>query len=229
MSKPPGEGSTTCSAPDPRPATRAALATDECVSAVRYTRSRPSTPVSRQAPPEVRCRAASSATSAADDAESWMQPPPPPAKVNSGAEAERGGEPVQQHLLHLGGRGRGGPEHALRAQPGREHVAEQRVQGGVGREVAEEAGMLPVRAGRQHDPVELGQQRLHRLRRLGQLGGQLRPHPAGPDRRAHRPLGPARPGSRRSSRRPRAPGRRNSSGSRSFMGTPGRTLPPGPR
>ena len=68
----------------PSPATRTALASDECVSAVTYTRSRPSTPSSRHVG-LARCSAASSATSAAEDAESWITPPPPPPNLKAGS------------------------------------------------------------------------------------------------------------------------------------------------
>ena len=79
-------------------------------------------------------------------------PPPPPAKVNAGPRPSAAGQPVQQHLLQLGRRRRGRPQHALGAEPAGEQVAQQRVQRGVGREVAEEAGVLPVRAGRDERP-----------------------------------------------------------------------------
>ena len=65
----------------------------------------------------------------------------------------------------------GHPGHALDAEPGRDQVAEHRGPGGVGREVAEEAGVLPVRDARQDDPVEVGQ---HVGERLALLGGGRR-------------------------------------------------------
>ena len=64
-------------------------------------------------------------------------------------QAEQVDQPVQHHGLDLGAGRAGGPEHALHAEPGADQVAEHRRAGGVGREVGEEAGVLPVRQARQ--------------------------------------------------------------------------------
>jgi hypothetical protein len=83
-------------------------------------------------------------------------------------EPERAGEAVEQGLLHLGARRGGRPEHPLAAQTTRQEVAEQRRERGVRREVAVEAGMLPVQRGRGDDLVDGVEQGLQRLRVLGE-------------------------------------------------------------
>ena len=99
-----------------------------------------------------RCSAASRATRLAPELESWTTPPPVPVERNDAGQAEQVGEPVHDVLLELGGRRAGHPGHALDAEPGGDQVAEHRGAGGVGREVAEEAGVLPVRRPRAARP-----------------------------------------------------------------------------
>ena len=116
----------------------------------------------------MRCSAASSATRAADDAESGDRAAAPAVEGERRVEPERTGEPVEQRLLDLGARRSGRPEHPLGAETPAEQVAEQRGEGGVGREVAEEARVLPVQRSGDDDPVELVEQRVERLRPVGQ-------------------------------------------------------------
>ena len=49
--------------------------------------------------------------------------------------------------------------------------------------------MLPVRESRHDDAVEVGDDGRQRLRILGRVGGQFRPHPAGGHLRPHGPRG----------------------------------------
>jgi hypothetical protein len=72
-------------------------------------------------------------------------------------QVEQLGEPVHEVLLELGGRRAGHPGHALDAEAGGDQVAQHRGPRGVGREVAEEAGVLPVGQPGDDDPVEVGE------------------------------------------------------------------------
>ena len=49
--------------------------------------------------------------------------------------------------------------------------------------------MLPVRQAGHDDAIEVGEHGGERFGLLGRMRGQLRPHPAGIDRRLHRPVG----------------------------------------
>ena len=122
----------------------------------------------------------------APELESWMTPPPVPVERKDGGQAEQVGEPVQDVLLELGGRRAGHPGHALDAEAGGDQVAEDRGAGGVGREVAEEPGVLPVRRPGQDDPVEVGEDGRDRLALLRGGGRQGGADLAGGDLRAHR-------------------------------------------
>ena len=145
-----------------------------------------STPCRSVAPVLDRCRAASRATRLAPELESWTTPPPGPSERNDAGRAEEVGEPVQDVLLELGGSRAGHPGHALDAEARGDQVAEHGRPGGVGGEVAEEAGVLPVRDAGQHDPVEVGEDGGERLALLGRGAGQGRADLAGGDLRAHR-------------------------------------------
>jgi hypothetical protein len=84
-------------------------------------------------------------------------------------------------LLELG-RGRAGdPGHALDAESGADEVAEHRGARRVRREVAEEAGVLPVRHAGQDDAVEVGEDGGERLTVLGRRRRQHGAHLAGGD------------------------------------------------
>jgi hypothetical protein len=72
------------------------------------------------------------------------------------AETERGGHAIQQHLLDLGARRRGRPEHALGSQPSGCDVTQQRHQRCMRWEVSEESGMLPVQRGGNDHVVQQG-------------------------------------------------------------------------
>ena len=78
-------------------------------------------------------------------------------------EPEQVDEPVEDVRLDLRQRRAGGPDHALRAQPGRHQLGEDRRARRVGREVGEPARGLPVRDARQDDLVQVAQQRRERL------------------------------------------------------------------
>ena len=142
------------------------------------SRSAP-TPARSVRPPLTRCSAASSATSVASDAVCWMTPPPRPSERNRAGSSSSVGQPVEHVRLELGRGGRGGPEHALHAQPGREQVAEDRRPAGVGREVREERRVLPVGDARQQHPVEVAQHapRTARPARAGAAGSAARISP----------------------------------------------------
>ena len=94
-------------------------------------------------------------------------------------QAERLGQPVDDHLLDLGDRRAGRPDHPLRADATRDEVAEDRRRGRVRREVGEEAGVLPVGQARHDELIEVGEQRVERLARLRGLGRQGAAYVAG--------------------------------------------------
>ena len=118
-------------------------------------------------------------------------------------QAEQVGQPVHDVLLELRGGRAGHPGHALHAQARGHQVAEHRGAGGVGREVAEEAGVLPVGDAGQDDAVQVGQDGGERLALLGGGDRQGGADVAGGDLRADRERTDAASSSRRSSRPPR--------------------------
>ena len=106
-------------------------------------------------------------------------------------QAEELRDPVHDVLLQLR-RGRGGaPQHPVRVQRRDEELREDARLGARVREVGEEAGMVPVRDGRDDQLVEVAEHVGERLallrRRLGELGAQ-RP---GLDLRQHREVADA--------------------------------------
>ena len=105
--------------------------------------------------------------------------------VKSIGQADHLPEPVEHARLHLRGRGRRLPQHALRAERRGEHLREERRRARVRREVGEEARVLPVRDPRQHDRGEVGEDRLHRLAALGRRERELRGDLSGLDLGAH--------------------------------------------
>ena len=137
----------------------------------------------------MRCSAASSATRAADDAESAIVPPPPPSKVNAGSSPSAPASRSSSACSTSVPAGSGRPEHPLDAEAPAEQVAEQRGEGGVGREVAEEARVLPVQGRGDDDPVELVEQRVERLRPVGQQLAEGAADVARGDVRADRAVG----------------------------------------
>ena len=124
-------------------------------------------------------------------------------------QADHLAQPVHHPGLELGRGRRGLPEHALRGERCGDELRHQGGRAGIGREVGEEARVLPMGHARHHHPVEIGKDPLHRLARggrgLGQLaedlaGGHLRPHRPLADafEVIHRPVGgPVRPGPKR--------------------------------
>ena len=112
-------------------------------------------------------------------------------------------QPVQHHRFQLGAGRVGGPEHALDAEARADQVGQHAGAAGVGREVAEEAGVLPVGDPGHDDLVQVGQHRRDRLAVRGRGGRQ-----GGGDRAGLGPggppgVGPASASSRRPSRPPR--------------------------
>ena len=102
----------------------------------------------------------------AEEAESWIVP------AEALRQADGLPEPVQHAGFHLGGGGRGLPEHALRAERGRQHLRQHRGRARIGREIGEEARMLPVGHARHHDTLEVREHGFHRFARLGWRRGQ---------------------------------------------------------
>ncbi len=90
-------------------------------------------------------------------------------------------QPVHDHVLDLGRRGARLPAHALGAETRRDEVGEHRGEVGVGGEVGEPAGVVPVRDARQHDALEVGDDVAEALALLRRLGRQLRRDLAGLD------------------------------------------------
>ena len=115
----------------------------------------------------------------APEAESWITPPPVPVGAERGRQVEQLGQPVQHRGLELGGGRAGRPEHALHAEAGADQVAQHDGPGGVGREVAEEAGVLPVR--------DAGQDTRSRSARTASNGSPLLRRAGGQRRRATSP------------------------------------------
>ena len=95
--------------------------------------------------------------------------------------------PVDHAGLDLGSRGRGLPEHALGRHGRRQALRDHRGGRGIGGEVGEEAGVLPVRHAPRHDALEVGEDRLH-VHRL--FRWSCRQHGSDLARRGLRPNGP---------------------------------------
>ena len=142
--------STMRTASAPSPAMRTAFSIDECVSA----RDVDGGPLgldavrARCAPPLARCSAASRATRLAPELESWMTPPPVPVERNDAGRPEQVGQPVHDVLLELGAAGLVAQSMPCTPRPAETRSPSTDGPGGVGREVAEEAGVLPVRDAR---------------------------------------------------------------------------------
>ena len=86
-------------------------------------------------------------------------------------QIEQLGHPVDDAQLQLGARRRRDPAHPVDAEPGRQQLAEDRGVGAVGREVGEEARVLPVHQAGHDDAVDVGE---HGGERLGLGRGVLR-------------------------------------------------------
>ena len=107
-------------------------------------------------------------------------------------QPERLAQPVDHFRLELGGCRRGLPEHALRRHHRDQIFGNDRDGRGIGREIGEEARMLPVRHAGHDGLFEIGEDRLHRLGRLGRRWRDLRGDVAGRGVGAHRPVAQAR-------------------------------------
>ena len=89
-------------------------------------------------------------------------------------EAGHAAHPIGHHFFDFGERGTGLPGEAEDAESGGEIVAEDAGEFAVGREVAEETGMLPVGEAGHDDSVEIGQDRVEGFGLLRRIGGQGR-------------------------------------------------------
>ena len=103
-------------------------------------------------------------------------------------QPERLPQPVEHHLLELGGGRAGRPDHPLAPDAAGEEVAEHAGRGGVGREVGEEPRVLPVRQAADQVRVEVGQHGVQGLGSSGALVGQCGRDLARPHLRQHRAL-----------------------------------------
>ncbi len=89
-----------------------------------------------------------------------------------GGEAGHAAHPIGDHFFDFGERGTGLPGEAEDAEAGGEIVAEDAGEFAVGREVAEEIGMLPVGEAGHDDAVEIGEDGVEGFGRLGRVGGE---------------------------------------------------------
>ena len=81
-------------------------------------------------------------------------------------QAERLAHPVDDPRFEFGGRRRGLPQHALRGHRRDQVFGDHRDGRRIGREIGEEARMLPVRHAGHDLLLEIGEDPLHRLRRF---------------------------------------------------------------
>ena len=101
-------------------------------------------------------------------------------------QAEQLPQPAERHLLELGRRRRGAPQHRLLVERGGQELGEDAGRAAGDGEVGEEAGMVPVRDAGQDDALEVGEDRVERLAVLG----RARRERVGGSRRAVRAKGP---------------------------------------
>ena len=83
----------------------------------------------------------------------------------------RGGEPVEHAGFEFGTRGARLPQHALHAERRAQQLRQHGRGRGVGREIREKSGRLPVGEAGHYDAVEIGE---HVFERLGGLGRRRR-------------------------------------------------------
>ena len=102
-----------------------------------------------------------------------------------GRQAHELSKPVARQLFQLLQRGRRPPQDPDLIQAGDEELRENARLGSRHREVGEEARALPVRQARQHDSVEIVEQRLERLGLVGRRGRQRSADRARLDGREH--------------------------------------------
>ena len=158
----------------PCPPTSARAPTRTCAAAPG-----PRGPRRRTSRPGTASRAAARATRVEAEAVSWMTPNRPGGRPSICAQ------PVQDHELQLGGRGRGLPEHAVDVEGGGQHLGQDGGGGGGVGEVGEEAGMVPVREAGDDEPLHVGQDARQRLGPAGGAAGMRGPHVARPDPGQH--------------------------------------------
>jgi hypothetical protein len=96
-------------------------------------------------------------------------------------QREQAAQPGERHLLELGGRGRGAPQHRLLIQRRGKELGEHGGRAGADREVGKEPGMVPVRQRRHEHPFEVREDGVEVLTPLGCVGGQRRADVPGRD------------------------------------------------
>ena len=82
-------------------------------------------------------------------------------------QPEQTSQPPQRHLLELGYRGRGAPQHALRVERGAQELGEHAGATAADGEVGEEPGVIPMGQPRHDVAFDVGEDRVHRLAPLG--------------------------------------------------------------
>ena len=147
--------------------------------------ARPTAPPSSPRQPSARSRMVRTADSVALVAESWIVPDEPL------GQPQRLPQPVDHHLLDLGRGGRGLPDQRVAGHRVDQLFRQHRSRGRIGREIGEEARVLPMGHAVRHDALEIGPDRLHRLGRLGGASRQLPRHGPRHQRRPHRPVAQA--------------------------------------
>ena len=95
-------------------------------------------------------------------------------------------QPVQHQCFHLGSGGRRLPQHALLRQDRGDEIGQHRRRRGVGREIGEEARVLPMGQAGDDLVVDLGQNTLQPRALLGRVVRKARAHGARVQRGAHR-------------------------------------------
>ena len=93
-----------------------------------------------------------------------------------GRQPHEAAQPVQGHLLQLGGRRGGPPHHRVDVERRREELPEDAGPGSGNGEVGEEARVVPVRDPRHHHRLEVLEERLHGLPRVRHLGRESATH-----------------------------------------------------
>jgi len=94
-------------------------------------------------------------------------------------------QPPQRNLFQLGHRGRGLPVQAVGVHGGNQHLRQNAGRAGRGAKVSHEAGMIPLRHGRQNLALEVSEDGREALAMIGRRGGQGIHQLAGTDPRLH--------------------------------------------
>ena len=116
------------------------------------------------------------------EAVSWITP------LHAGGQPEHLPQPIGDHFLdfrHRRARLPGEPDHA---EAGADEIAKNAGGQRIGREIAEEARMLPKRKSGQDDPIQIGDDLAEVFRLVRRRGRQCVADLAGPGSGHHRPL-----------------------------------------